>query len=179
MVGNSNVYDEFFDENSYLKYTPILAGIKEDIVLESYAENVLYDFLLETDGLCLYNDDEGYYLADVRDGSFLGIHYTDLVDKEYYLKDELENPYEDALTIAKNIAMQQIDVDEYRIEESVYQFDSSEEGVAPVKLYTFRFVKFVGEFRSSNWVYIQVTSKGDLRTIGMRNLECFHEIDAK
>ncbi len=65
MVGNSIVYDEFFDENSYLKYTPILAGIKEDIVLESYAENVSYDFLLETDGLYLYNDDKGYYLADV------------------------------------------------------------------------------------------------------------------
>ena len=61
---NSVVYERFFDEKSSLKYTPLLSGVKEDIILTSYKENASYDFLIETDGLYLYNDDRGYYLAD-------------------------------------------------------------------------------------------------------------------
>ena len=58
------IYDEYFDENTSLKYTPLLSGVKEDIILKAYAENVSYDFIIETNGLYIYNDDIGYYLAD-------------------------------------------------------------------------------------------------------------------
>ena len=63
---NSVIYDGYFGEETSLKYTPLLSGIKEDIILTSYVENAAYDFILETDGLFLYNDDTGYYLADNR-----------------------------------------------------------------------------------------------------------------
>ena len=58
------VYEKYFDENSSLKYTPLLSGVKEDIILADYAEDVAYDFVIETNGLFVYNDDKGYYLAE-------------------------------------------------------------------------------------------------------------------
>ncbi len=61
---NSVVYKGYFGAETSLKYTPLLSGIKEDIVLSSYVDDASYDFILETDGLFLYNDEEGYYLAD-------------------------------------------------------------------------------------------------------------------
>jgi len=41
----------------------MLSGIKEDIVLEEYVPNASFDFILDTDGLFLYTDNEGSYLA--------------------------------------------------------------------------------------------------------------------
>ena len=58
------IYDEYFGKNASLKYTPLLSGVKEDIILKSYVENATYDFMVETNGLYIYNDDIGYYLAD-------------------------------------------------------------------------------------------------------------------
>ncbi len=61
---NSVIYDGYFGGETSLKYTPLLSGIKEDIILDSYVEDATYEFILETDGLFIYNDDTGYYLAD-------------------------------------------------------------------------------------------------------------------
>lgn len=61
---NSVVYDEAYGENTKLVYTPMLSGVKEDIVLTEYTDDATYTFVLETDGLNLYNGDNGYYLAD-------------------------------------------------------------------------------------------------------------------
>ncbi|MBO5322853.1 MAG: DNRLRE domain-containing protein [Oscillospiraceae bacterium] len=61
---NSIVYDNAYGENTKLIYTPLLSGIKEDIVLTEYTANASYTFLLETNGLYLYDNDNSYYLAD-------------------------------------------------------------------------------------------------------------------
>ncbi|MBO5097535.1 MAG: RICIN domain-containing protein [Agathobacter sp.] len=74
------VYDEYFGKNASLKYTPLLSGVKEDIILKSYVENVSYDFIVETNGLYIYNDDIGYYLADKTNSTI--IYY--LGDVEVY-----------------------------------------------------------------------------------------------
>lgn len=42
----------------------MLSGVKEDIILSEYTEDATYTFILETEGLYLYNSDNGYYLAD-------------------------------------------------------------------------------------------------------------------
>lgn len=60
---NSVVYDKAYGENTKLIYTPMLSGVKEDIVLSEYTANATYAFILETDGLTVYRDDNGYYLA--------------------------------------------------------------------------------------------------------------------
>lgn len=57
------VYDGFFGAKTKLKYTPTLSGIKEDVVLEEYIPNASFDFILDTDGLYVYTNDEGSYLA--------------------------------------------------------------------------------------------------------------------
>lgn len=41
----------------------MLSGIKEDIVLDEYTENASYSFILETDGLALFENENGRYLA--------------------------------------------------------------------------------------------------------------------
>lgn len=61
---NSIVYDEAYGENTKLVYTPMLSGVKEDIVLNGYTANPNYTFTLETDGLFVHNNDGSYYLAD-------------------------------------------------------------------------------------------------------------------
>lgn len=58
------IYDEYFGKNASLKYTPLLSGVKEDIILKAYEKDVSYDFVIETNGLYIYNDNIGYYLAD-------------------------------------------------------------------------------------------------------------------
>ena len=74
------VYDEYFGKNASLKYTPLLSGVKEDIILKSYVENASYDFIVETNGLYIYNDDIGYYLVDETNSTI--IYY--LGDVEVY-----------------------------------------------------------------------------------------------
>ncbi len=67
---NSVVYESTFGTNTALKYTPTLSGLKEDIILSEYNENIptSYSFTLDTDGLSVYNDSNGYYLAESKDG---------------------------------------------------------------------------------------------------------------
>lgn len=60
---NSIVYNEAYGKNTKLVYTPLLSGVKEDIVLTEYTADAAYTFVLETDGLRLYNDGNRYYLA--------------------------------------------------------------------------------------------------------------------
>lgn len=62
-IGNSVVYNSVYGSDTKLKYTPLLSGIKEDIVLDEYTENASYSFILETDGLALFENENGRYLA--------------------------------------------------------------------------------------------------------------------
>ena len=63
------VYDQAYGANTKLKYTPLLSGIKEDIVLTQYTKNATFSFILDTDGLNLYNNKNGYYLASSAKGA--------------------------------------------------------------------------------------------------------------
>lgn len=60
----SVVYDGFFGTNTSLKYTPMLSGVKEDVIMKAYVPNASFSFILDTDGLELYNKDGKYYLAE-------------------------------------------------------------------------------------------------------------------
>ena len=62
---DSIVYDKAYGENTKLRYTPLLSGVKEDIILTEYTADAAYAFVLKTDGLHLYGDGNGYYLADI------------------------------------------------------------------------------------------------------------------
>ncbi|MBP5632851.1 MAG: DNRLRE domain-containing protein [Clostridia bacterium] len=57
-------YNEVFGENTVLKYTPTLSGLKEDIILYSSAVPVDYSFTIFTNGMHIYSDKEGSYIAN-------------------------------------------------------------------------------------------------------------------
>ena len=58
------VYPGAFGEGTFLRYTPLLSGIKEDVILSEYTERAQFTFLVESESLELFgNDDDGYYLA--------------------------------------------------------------------------------------------------------------------
>lgn len=64
---NSVVYQGIFGANTALRYTPLLSGVKEDIILSAYVPNASYSFTIKTDGLNLYNNENGCYLGKDAD----------------------------------------------------------------------------------------------------------------
>ncbi len=63
---NSVHYREFGGPDVSLQYTPILSGVKEDIVLESYTGVSSFAFVLYTGGLGLYESEGKYFLAETE-----------------------------------------------------------------------------------------------------------------
>lgn len=70
-VGDAVTYDGAFGENTILRYTPLLSGIKEDIILESYVSNAEFSFELVTDGLRLQNSEGRYFLSSPQNGEII------------------------------------------------------------------------------------------------------------
>ena len=66
-VDNSVVYNGVFGDKTSLKYTPILSGLKEDIILSDYVGNASYTFILRTNGLKLENRNGKYVLSAGND----------------------------------------------------------------------------------------------------------------
>ena len=64
---NSIVYYDYYGKGTILRYTPMLSGVKEDIILAKYTGQNSFTFLLETNGLQLYEDQGQYYLAENQD----------------------------------------------------------------------------------------------------------------
>ncbi|MBQ8827865.1 MAG: RICIN domain-containing protein, partial [Clostridia bacterium] len=64
---NSITYHDYFGEGIDLRYTPILSGIKEDIILSSYTGENSFTFVLNTNGLKLFSEDGRYYVAAEED----------------------------------------------------------------------------------------------------------------
>lgn len=64
---NSVIYSDFFGRGIHLKYTPMLSGVKEDVVITKYTGVNSFSFTLETGGLYLYETDGQYYLAVSED----------------------------------------------------------------------------------------------------------------
>ena len=90
---NSIIYSEAYGVNTKLVYTPMLSGVKEDIVLTDYTENTTYTFILQTDGLNIYNNNSGYYLASNDKAN--PIFYLN----EIYIYDAVGNPDIGTMTV--------------------------------------------------------------------------------
>ena len=61
--GRSVSYDGVFGDNTILRYTPLLSGLKEDIIVIDNTAPSEYSFALKTNGLFVYTDKSGLYLA--------------------------------------------------------------------------------------------------------------------
>ncbi|MBQ8165074.1 MAG: RICIN domain-containing protein [Clostridia bacterium] len=72
---NSITYENYFGTGTDLRYTPLLSGIKEDIILSSYTGVSSFEFILYTNGLKIFSEEGSYYLAaneGVNDKIYLG-----------------------------------------------------------------------------------------------------------
>ena len=71
---NTVTYAQAFDNSINIVYTPLLNGVKEDIVLSSYTGIHTFQFLIETDGMGVYYDEEQelYYInsSETAEGGF-------------------------------------------------------------------------------------------------------------
>ena len=61
--GKSVSYTGVFGENTILRYTPMLSGLKEDIIVTDKAAPTEYSFVLKTNGLSIRSDEDGFYLS--------------------------------------------------------------------------------------------------------------------
>ncbi len=59
-------YKNIFENQVELRYTPTNTGVKEEIILSSYQGTNGYDFILKTNGMYVYQDERGYYLAKTK-----------------------------------------------------------------------------------------------------------------
>ncbi len=64
---NQITYPNAFGEGTALVYTPTLSGLKEDIVIDSKDAPETYSFTMSTNGLSVFSDEEGLFLANDED----------------------------------------------------------------------------------------------------------------
>ncbi len=76
---NAVVYDEYFGAGTSLRYTPMLSGVKEEIILDNYVPDRTFTFVLITDGLFLAEQDGRYVLAEDKDGRNVVLYLGEIV----------------------------------------------------------------------------------------------------
>ena len=124
-----------------------------------------------------YRDDELQVLYDSVDNRIRGIHYTRLISDNYFKKEDVPNSFEYTRNAAQKIASQYIDLDSYQLEYSTNTITDPNNNNQNVTLYTFNYVKYVGNFITTDRIYIQFTSKGDFRTLNIGTIGLFDKVD--
>lgn len=120
-----------------------------------------------------YDKNQGATLKfESSTGKFAGIHFDSLLTDEYISKQDKDNSYEYALDMAKRIATEYIDIDKYKFEHSQMTVPGVNENFEVI-LYMFEFTKYINDFKTSERVYINITSKGDLFTLNVSNIGLF------
>lgn len=76
---NSVVYESFFGAGTSLVYTPLLSGVKEEIILEEYLPNQSFSFLLYTDGLYVTESEGRYILTQTKTSADAVLYLGDIV----------------------------------------------------------------------------------------------------
>ncbi len=110
---------------------------------------------------------------DSSSGEIVGYHRKGLSSTEYYLKPEIYVTAESALPMAKEIASQYININDYTIVTTVH--DMTQSDTQKLKEYTFEFIKCISGYFTSERIYIAITSKGDFRTISVDNIGLFKD----
>ena len=124
------------------------------------------------------DDNKTFYLR-ADNGEFLG--YFDISQefdrKESTLK-ERNNPHNDAEKLAREIAAEYVDISKYDMrEETPSEYSLITDKEEKTTIYTFEFVKQMAGFDTSDTVYIQVSAKGQVRTLKISNTGEFDKIN--
>lgn len=65
-AAESAVYKNAYGDGVSLKYTHLLSGVKEDIILSSYTSVNSFVFTLVTNGMSVYSENGKYYISESR-----------------------------------------------------------------------------------------------------------------
>lgn len=123
-----------------------------------------------------YDKEKGVSLKlESQTGKFMGIHFDSLLKNDYIAMPDKDNSHEFALARATSLASEYIDTEKYTLEEEQSVVYATDNDSNKVILYTFRFVKYIDGFATSEQVYVNVTSKGDLFTLTVSNIGLFDD----
>ena len=124
----------------------------------------------------VYRNDEVEVWVSSVDETVKGYYYHHMITDDYYEKKDVSNPYEFALQKAKEVASKYVNIEEYRVEEEIVE---DERSTGKMTYYIIRFVKYIDTIRTSDYVYIGVTSKGDVREMYTSNIGIFDHIETE
>lgn len=123
-----------------------------------------------------FYDDELYIEYSSLDGTFRCVNYHSLIDDDYYMSNDIEDPYENAYKMAMQIASQYISISDYTLIENQREFTSKD--LPRFTEYSFQFLKFVGEYETTDYLNIYITSKGDVRILDIRDIGRYDTIQS-
>lgn len=124
-------------------------------------------------------DNKTFYLR-ADNGQFLG--YFDISEQFDSMEISLEaisDPHNNAVKKAKEIASQYVDISKYTMKEdepSEYSLKTTQ-AEGKTTLYTFEFIKQVAGFDTNDTVYVEVSAKGQVRTLKISNTGEFDKIN--
>lgn len=116
---------------------------------------------------CFHNDEITIEFSSL-DGSIRSVYYHNLIDDDYHMKDDMENPYETAYEMAEQIASQYISISDYALIEN--QWEYTIQGIRRCAVYYFQFLKYAGEYETTDYLTISITSKGDISRLCIRDI---------
>lgn len=107
----------------------------------------------------------------------LNLMNTEFFNTEPF-KDDIKDSEKIALDFAKEIASKYIDISQYEIlqEEPVTREKNKDESTYYITYYTFNFAKKVNDVYSSDYLGVKITSKGNLASLYIGDLNVFDNI---
>jgi len=107
-MDNSLIYPEIYGRNTELIFTPILTGVKQDIVLKQYEGINSFDFIVTSDVLSPYFDNGALFFAETKDAKIrftVGEVYVFDASGRFVLGDiELKSAGENKWIITLNVS---------------------------------------------------------------------------
>lgn len=168
-----NIHDEI-NENAPAQCSVVFEGIEYHGEYQRSVDrdNLPYatDYYLTSDGFdIMLNGDTGEF----RGIAFMGRDYFETV----MLMDDIPDSEDYALETAKRIAAKYINIQDYEIElepdEYTQQINGQEYSMT---FYPIHFVKRIGDLPTSDFVYISISSKGDIVTCQLGDIGKFDDL---
>lgn len=129
----------------------------------------------------IYANDKGIKFGFKENSNQLVL--LNLMNNEFFetepFRDDIKDSDKNALDLAKKIAKKYINISQYEIllEEPVTREKSKDEITYYITYYTFTFVKKVNDVYSSDYLSVKITSKGNLASLYIGDLNAFDNLE--
>lgn len=115
---------------------------------------------------------------DTGELSYINVMNSEFFDIEPYLED-VENPYEGAVSLAAYIAGSYININDYVqiVEDPIARYKERDGVTHQITYYIVTYAKKVNGYFSSDYISVKVTSKGNLASIKMGDINAFSDTE--